>query len=116
MTLNPYLNSLLLFAKSQPEVGQKIPYLMLCPIDFVGVLFQIARRWNQLIPDYLSHLSPGYHLNPRTEVERINHQGNSLIQMIVRMKTETRMMRTMWGLAVGLRTGYHHPFVALHNR
>ena len=143
MTLNPYLNSLLLFAKSQPEMGQKIPYLMLCPIDFVGILFQIARRWNQLIPDYLSHLTPGYHLNPRTEVERINHrrnsliqmivrmkmmrtevermerinhQGNSLIQMIARMKIETRMMKTMWGLAVGLRTGYHHPFVALHNR
>ncbi|SVB89819.1 uncharacterized protein METZ01_LOCUS242673 [marine metagenome] len=45
-------------------------------------------------------------------MERINHRRNSLIQMIVRMKTETRMMRTMWGLAVGLRTGYHHPFVA----
>jgi hypothetical protein len=115
MTLNPYLNSLLPFAKSQPEMGQKIPYLMLCPIGFVGIQFQIARRWNQLIPDYWSHLTPGHLLNLRTEVERmetINHQRNSLIQMIARMKIETRMMRMMWGLAMGLRTGYHHPFVA----
>jgi|AP03_1055505.scaffolds.fasta_scaffold184160_2 hypothetical protein len=132
MTLNPYLSSPFLFAKSQPEMGQKIPYLMLYPIDFVGILFQIARRWNQLIPDYLSHLTPGHHLNPRTEAERmekIYHQRNSLIQMIARMK----MMRTvfekmekinhqrkliqmiarmMWGLATELRIGYHRSFVA----
>ena len=122
MTLNPYLSSPFLFAKSQPEMGQKIPYLMLYPIDFVGILFQIARRWNLLIPDYLSHLTPGHHLNPRTEAERmekIYHQRNSLIQMIARMETlnhqmkiETRMMRMMWGLATELQTGYHHPFVA----
>jgi hypothetical protein len=46
------------------------------------------------------------------KMEMINHQRNSLIQMIARMKIETRMMRMMWGLATGLRTGYHHPFVA----
>ena len=68
-----------------------------------------------MIPDYLSHLSPGYHLNPRTEVERmerINHRKNSLTQMIARMKIEKRMMRMMWGLATGLQTDCHHPFVA----
>ena len=110
-------------------MGQKIPYLMLYPIDFVGILFQIARRCNQLIPDYLSHLTPGHHLNPRTEAERMEKiylQRNSLIQMIARMmrtevvrmetinhqmKMKTRMMM-MWGLATELQTGYHYPFVA----
>ena len=135
MTLNPYLSSPFLFAKNQLEMGLKMPYLMLCPIGFVGIQFQIARRWSQMIPDYWNHLIPEHRLNPRSEIERmerIQHQRSSLIQMIARMKMKTRMMRTeivrmetinhqmkmkmktrmMWGLATELQTGYHYPFVA----
>ena len=122
MTLNPYLSSPFLFAKNQLEMGLKMPYLMLCPIGFVGIQFQIARRWSQMIPDYWNHLIPEHRLNPRSEIERmerIHHQRNSLIQMIARMETinhqmkiETRMMRMMWGLATELQTGCHYPFVA----
>ena len=130
MTLNPYLSSPFLFAKNQLEMGLKMPYLMLCPIGFVGIQFQIDRRWNQLIADYWNYLTPEHHLNPRSEIERIekiHHQRNSLIQMIARMmrtevvrmetinhqmKMKTRMMRMMWGLATELQTGYHYPFVA----
>ena len=130
-TLNPYLSSPFLLAKNQLEMGLKMPYPMLCPIGFVEIQSQIARRWNQLIADYWNYLTPEHHLNPRSEIERIekiHHQRNSLIQMIVRMKT--KMMRTeivrmetinhqmkietrmMWGLATELRTGYRRPFVA----
>ena len=136
MTLNPYLSAPFLFAKNQLEMGLKMPYLMLCLIGFVEIQSQIARRWNQLIADYWNYLTPEHHLNPRSEIERIekiHHQRNSLIQMIVRMKMKTRMMRTevvrmetinhqmkmktrmmrmMWGLATELQTGYHYPFVA----
>ena len=137
-TLHPYLSSPFLFAKNQLEMGLKMPYLMLCPIGFVGIQFQIARRWSQMIPDYWNHLIPEHRLNPRSEIERmerIQHQRNSLIQMIARMKMkmktrmmrteivrmetinhqmkiETRMTRMMWGLATELRTGYHRSFVA----
>ena len=135
-TLNPYLSSPFLFAKNQLEMGLKMPYLMLCPIGFVEIQSQIARRRNQLIADYWNYLTPEHHLNPRSEIERIekiHHQRNSLIQMIARMKMKTRMMRTeivrmetinhqmkietrmtrmMWGLATELRTGYHRSFVA----
>jgi len=132
-TLNPYLSSPFLFAKNQLEMGLKMPYLMLCPIGFVGIQFQIARRWSQMIPDYWNHLIPEHRLNPRSEIERmerIQHQRNSLIQMIARMKMKTRMMRTeivrmetinhqmkietrmMWGLATELRTDYRRSFVA----
>jgi len=107
-----------------------MPYLMLCPIGFVEIQSQIARRWNQLIADYWNYLTPEHHLNPRSEIERIekiHHQRNSLIQMIARMmrtevvrmetinhqmKMKTRMMRMMWGLATELQTGCHYPFVA----
>ena len=132
-TLNPYLSSPFLFAKNQLEMDLKMPHLMLYPIGFVEIQSQIARRWNQLIADYWNYLTPEHHLNPRSEIERIekiHHQRNSLIQMIVRMKMKTRMMRTevvrmetinhqmkmktrmMWGLATELQTGYHYPFVA----
>ena len=119
MTLNPYLSSPFLFAKNQLEMGLKMPYLMLCPIGFVEIQSQIARRWNQLIADYWNYLTPEHHLNPRSEIERIekiHHQRNSLIQMIARMETINHQMkietRMMWGLATGLQTGYHPPFVA----
>ena len=133
MTLNPYLSSPFLFAKNQLEMGLKMPYLMLCPIGFVGIQFRIAQRWSQLMLDYWNHLIPEHRLNPRSEIERmerIQHQRSSLIQMIARMKMKTRMMRTeivrmetinhqmkietrmMWGLATELRTGYRRPFVA----
>ena len=134
-TLNPYLSSPFPFAKNQLEMDLKVPYLMLCPIGFVEIQSQIARRWNQLIADYWNYLTPEHHLNPRSEIEmieKIHHQRNSLIQMIARMKMKTRMMRTedvrmetinhqmkmkmktrmMWGLATELQTGYHYPFVA----
>ena len=135
-TLNPYLSSPFLLAKNQLEMGLKMPYPMLCLIGFVEIQSQIARRWNQLIADYWNYLTPEHHLNPRSEIERIekiHHQRNSLIQMIARMKMKTRMMRTeivrmetinhqmkietrmtrmMWGLATELRTGYHRSFVA----
>jgi len=126
-TLNPYLSSPFLFAKNQLEMGLKMPYLMLCPIGFVEIQSQIARRWNQLIADYWNYLTPEHHLNPRSEIERIekiHHQRNSLIQMIARMmRTEVVRMETinhqmkmktrmMWGLATELQTGYHYPFVA----
>ena len=114
-TLSPYLSSPFLFAKNQLEMSLKMPYLMLCPIGYVEIQSQIARRWNQLIADYWNYLTPEHHLNPRSEVERmetINRPRNSLIQMIVRMKMKTRMMRMMWGLATELQTGYHYPFVA----
>ena len=130
MTLSPYLSSPFLLARFQPEMGQKKSYPMLCPIGFVEIQSQIARRWNQLIADYWNYLTPEHHLNPRSEIERIekiHHQRNSLIQMIARMmrtevvrmetinhqmKMKTRMMRMMWGLATELQTGYHYPFVA----
>jgi hypothetical protein len=70
------------------------------------LLTQIARHWSHLILEYWRHLTPGHHLSPKTEVEtmeKISHQRNSLIQMIARM---------MWDLAMGLRTGYYHSFVA----
>jgi hypothetical protein len=118
MTLNPYLSSVFLFGKSQLEMGQKMPSLMLCPIGFVRIQTQIARHWSRLIPEYWNHLNLGHHLNPRIAIEKmgkISHQMNSWIQTIARMKTmRTRMMRAV---ATELQTGYHHhPFVAWHNR
>ena len=83
MTLNPYLSSPFLFAKNQLEMGLKKTYLMLYPIGFVGIQFQIAQRWNQLIPGYWSQLTPGYHLSPRTEIERM--------EKMKRMETMKRM-------------------------
>ena len=117
MTLNPYLSSVFLFGKSQLEVGQKMPSLMLCLIGFVRTQTQIARHWSHLILEYWRHLTPGHVLSPRIAIERmgkISHQMNSWIQTIARMKMRTRMMRAV---ATELQTGYHHhPFVAWHNR
>ena len=116
MTLNPYLSSVFLFGKSQLEMDQKMPFLMLRPIGFVRTQTQIARHWGHLIPEYWRHLTPGHLLSPRIVVERmgkISHQMNSWIQTIARMKMKT-MMRAV---ATELQTGYHHhPFVAWHNR
>ncbi len=117
MTLTPYLSSVLLFGKSQLEMGQKMPSLMLCPIGFVRTQTQIARHWSHLILEYWRHLTPGHLLSPRIAIEKmgkISHQRNSWIQTIARMKMRTRMMRAV---ATELQTGYHHhPFVAWRNR
>ena len=118
MTLNPYLSSVFLFGKSQLEMGQKMPSLMLCPIGFVRTQTQIARHWSYLILEYWRHLTPVHLLSPRIAIEKmgkISHQRNSWIQMIAKMKTmRTRMMRAV---ATELQTGYRHPpFVAWHNR
>ena len=116
MTLNPYLSSVLLFGKSQLEMGQKMPSLMLCPIGFVRIQTQIARHWSYLILEYWRHLTPGHLLNPRTAVEKmgkISHQRNSWIQTMAKTM-RTRMTRVV---ATELQTGYHHhPFVAWRNR
>ena len=118
MTLNPYLSSVFLFGKSQLEMGQKMPSLMLCLIGFVRTQTQIARHWSYLILEYWRHLTPGHHLNPRIAIEKmgkISHQRNSWIQTIARMKT--MRTRTMRAVATELQPGYHHhPFVAWHNR
>ena len=128
MTLNPYLSSVFLFGKSQLEMGQKMPSLMLCPIGFVRIQTQIVRHWghlipeywNHLTPEYWNHLTPGHFLSPRIAIEkmgRINHQRNSWIQTIARMKMKTMRTRMMRAVATELQTGYHHhPFVAWHNR
>ena len=120
MTLNPYLSSVFLFGKSQLEMGQKMPSLMLCPIGFVRIQTQIARHWSRLIPEYWNHLNLGHHLNPRIAIEKmgkISHQMNSWIQTIARMKMKTMRTRMMRAVATELQTGYHHhPFVAWHNR
>ena len=127
MTLNPYLSSVFLFGKSQLEMGQKMPSLMLFPIGFVRIQTQIVRHWghlipeywNHLTPEYWNHLTPGHFLSPRIAIEKmgkISHQRNSWIQTIARMKMKTMRTRMMWGLAMELQTDYHHhPFVAWYN-
>ena len=120
MTLNPYLSSVFLFGKSQLEMGQQMPSLMLCPIGFVWIQTQIVRHWGHLIPEYWNHLTPGHFLSPRIAIEKmgkISHQRNSWIQTIARMKMKTMRTRMMRAVATELQTGYHHhPFVAWHNR
>ena len=120
MTLNPYLSSVLLFAKSQLEMSQKFPSLMLCPIGFARTQTKIARYWSYLILEYWRHLTPGHLLSLRIAIEKmgkINHQKNSWIQTIARMKMKTMRTRMMRAVATELQTGYHHhPFVAWRNR
>ncbi|GIT35053.1 MAG: hypothetical protein Ct9H300mP4_13720 [Gammaproteobacteria bacterium] len=73
-----------------PLRGAEVSIPDVVPFGLCWVSFsQIAGRWNQLIPDFLNYLTPGPPSEPEAGVERFgedNHQRNSLIQMIARMK------------------------------